>query len=164
MQPCQLPFCPQGPPSCPVTPSYAWLPVSSPAAACSQKTLMAVITPHPHPANPEHRTELLVLHLTILCEMHFTSHPRRENQGTGCLAWPGLPAEREFLVSLFGEDVSSTSGELARPSSPGEYTLGGGAPTIPHLLDTVFESICRPLKVRCWDSCLWTPDAAVAGD
>lgn len=66
-------------------------------------------------------------------------------------------AEREFLVSLFGEDPGSTpgpggsgsGGEPGRSSSLGEYPSagGGGVPTIPQLLDSVFESICRPLKV-----------------
>jgi hypothetical protein len=86
------------------------------------------------------------------------------------LAWlhSSLASEQEFLVSLFGEDRNqqqqqqqqaqrSGSGGLAPPSSaaaaaaasePGVPSSGGeGAPTIAQLLDQVFESVCRPLKV-----------------
>ncbi|KAI3423947.1 hypothetical protein D9Q98_009781 [Chlorella vulgaris] len=102
-------------------------------------------------------------------EMH--SHdPRR--YVSDMLAWlhSSLASEQEFLVSLFGEDRNqqqqqqqqqaqrSGSGGQAPPSSaaapaaavePGVPSSGGeGAPTIAQLLDQVFESVCRPLKVR----------------
>lgn len=62
---------------------------------------------------------------------------------------PAHAAEREFLVSLFGEDPGPGEA-LAERSASGEYggVLAGGT-TIPQLLDSVFESIGRPLKVRC---------------
>ncbi|GAB4822825.1 hypothetical protein N2152v2_009871 [Parachlorella kessleri] len=98
-------------------------------------------------------------------EMH-AHDPRR--YVLDMMAWvhQALASEREFLVSLFGEDPASTSpaggaspGDLAaRPTSPlTDYLPGGGVPTIPQLLDMVFESICRPLKVRIEQVLLSSP-------
>ncbi|KAL4421302.1 hypothetical protein ABPG75_010593 [Micractinium tetrahymenae] len=105
-------------------------------------------------------------------EMH-AHDPRR--YVSDMLAWvhAALASEQELLVSLFGGDSAaepgaplqgtgsalSASGSLGggsgplspRSSAAGEGSLGAGAdgaPTIAQLLDPVFESICRPLKVR----------------
>jgi hypothetical protein len=73
-------------------------------------------------------------------EMHAPDPWRYVND---MMAWvhTSLASEREFLVSLFGDDPAAAAAE------------GGGsgaddAPSIPRLLDSVFESICRPLRVR----------------
>lgn len=86
------------------------------------------------------------------------------------LAWvhASLASEQEFLVSLFGDDgqqaalerqgSASTAGAAAQQQAEGGGAAGApdGAPTIPQLLDSVFESICRPLRVRscCCVFCL----------
>jgi conserved oligomeric Golgi complex subunit 6 len=57
------------------------------------------------------------------------------------LAWvhQSLASERELLMSLFGEDeVAQRQGEPPPADMPG----------IRLLLDRVFESICKPLKVH----------------
>lgn len=62
------------------------------------------------------------------------------------LAWvhQSLASERELLVSLFGDDrAAATDGE-------------GGVvdmPSTAQLLDRVFESICKPLKVCGGQQC-----------
>ena len=64
------------------------------------------------------------------------------------LAWvhQSAASEREFMVSLFGEDADVA---LAGGGAGGEVVpADSDAPTIAQLLDGVFESICRPLKVR----------------
>ena len=79
------------------------------------------------------------------------------------LAWvhTSLASEREFLLSLFGEDADSAQQQqqdrgsasmaaaAAAAAAAGDAAMGadGAAPTIEQLLDSVFESICRPLKV-----------------
>jgi len=56
------------------------------------------------------------------------------------LAWvhQALASERDLLVSLFGE-------ESAEDGAPAERS--SDMPSIASLLDRVFESICKPLKV-----------------
>ena len=78
------------------------------------------------------------------------------------LAWlhASLASEQEFLVSLFGDDSqhqqqngsgSGGGGAAAAAAAAAEMGVGGaadgGAPTIAQLLDAVFESVCRPVKV-----------------
>ena len=72
-----------------------------------------------------------------------------------------LASERELLVSLFGADegIPSTtadhapdqrrgsSGRLLDAVSPRAAAAGSEPPKTSALLDQVFESICRPLKV-----------------
>ncbi|EIE27799.1 component of oligomeric golgi complex 6 [Coccomyxa subellipsoidea C-169] len=91
-------------------------------------------------------------------EMH-AHDPRRFV--SDMLAW-ALASERELLVSLFGADegVPSTaadhapdqargsSGRLLDAVSPRAAAAGNEPPKTSALLDQVFESICRPLKVR----------------
>lgn len=85
------------------------------------------------------------------------------------LAWvhAAMASEQELLVSLFGGDSAEAGAAALRAASGGALAGGGGAPlsprasaggegglaggadgapTIPQLLDQVFESICRPLK------------------
>lgn len=64
-------------------------------------------------------------------EMH-APDPRR--YVSDMLAWlhTSLASEREFLISLFGDYESENS----------------DIPPLSKLLDSIFESICRPLKVR----------------
>ncbi|KAL4424572.1 hypothetical protein ABPG77_009156 [Micractinium sp. CCAP 211/92] len=107
-------------------------------------------------------------------EMH-AHDPRR--YVSDMLAWvhAAMASEQELLVLLFGGGSAEpgsaaqragssgppatgslggcSSGGLLSPraSSGGEGSLGAGvdgAPTIAQLMDQVFESICRPLKVR----------------
>ncbi len=86
------------------------------------------------------------------------------------LAWvhTSLASEREFLVSLFGDDggAASAAGAATGAAAAGGAAAGGEAaaagvgdgaggdgaePTIAKMLDLVFESISRPLKVgREW--------------
>jgi Conserved oligomeric complex COG6 len=57
------------------------------------------------------------------------------------LAWvhQSLASERELLVALFGgQDAAGAPGSGAAPTD---------MPSMPALLDRVFESICKPLKV-----------------
>lgn len=67
------------------------------------------------------------------------------------LAWvhQSLASERELMVALFGEDtLREQHGATSGLRSEGSDTLPSG--DMPHteaLLDRVFESICRPLKV-----------------
>ena len=58
------------------------------------------------------------------------------------LAWvhQALASERELLLSLFGEPDADAMGDTGGAS--------GDMPSIARLLDRVFESICKPLKVR----------------
>lgn len=60
------------------------------------------------------------------------------------LAWvhQSLAGEREVLVQLFGDDSSSAPGEGAMSSAS-----AAEMPSIAELLDRIFESICKPLKV-----------------
>ena len=57
------------------------------------------------------------------------------------LAWvhQALASERELFLSLFGEEPGGEGGVPAERSSD--------MPSITSLLDRVFESICKPLKV-----------------
>ena len=73
-------------------------------------------------------------------EMH--AHDPRRYLGD-MLAWmhQSLASERELLVGLFGDDSRKDGGaEEAGPV--------GDPPRTAALLDRVFDSICRPLKVR----------------
>ena len=92
------------------------------------------------------------------------------------LAWvhTSLASEREFLVALFGEESEAAalsadaSGSMENGAPAALHGAGGsggalaaadgsgsvGVPTIPQLLDTVFESICRPLKVCLLCACV----------
>jgi hypothetical protein len=59
------------------------------------------------------------------------------------LAWvhQALASERELLLSLFGEP----EGDATTPADIGSSDM----PSVPRLLDRVFESICKPLKASC---------------
>jgi hypothetical protein len=66
------------------------------------------------------------------------------------LAWvhSSLASEQELLVSLFGEDGQQ---QQQQPAPVAHSDRGGagdndGVPSIAQLLDSVFESVCRPLK------------------
>jgi hypothetical protein len=85
------------------------------------------------------------------------------------LAWvhASLASEQEFLLSLFGDDKMQQQqqqreqqqlqsqqqqqpqahSQLSGSLDAGFLSTAEGAPTIPQLLDAVFESVCRPLKV-----------------
>ncbi|KAI7838109.1 hypothetical protein COHA_008117 [Chlorella ohadii] len=106
-------------------------------------------------------------------EMH-AHDPRR--YVSDMLAWvhASLASEQEFLLSLFGDDsqqaalerqgsAAGAAGGAAAAAAQAAVAAGqaevsaaagaagsppDGAPTIPQLLDSVFESICRPLRVR----------------
>ena len=75
------------------------------------------------------------------------------------LAWvhQSIASEREFLVALFGGDDAAATGPHANPNDSFAVVVDSdaavGTPTIPQLLDGVFESICRPLKVSMAASC-----------
>ena len=62
----------------------------------------------------------------------------------GCLQ--ALASERELLVALFGDDAADGSGAVEESMSP--RSRPPDMPSTAALLDQVFESICRPLKVR----------------
>lgn len=74
------------------------------------------------------------------------------------LAWvhASLASEREFLVALFGEDpapgaTAAGEEEVAMEAAVEGDGAGGAATsdiTLAQLMDTVFEGICRPLRVR----------------
>jgi conserved oligomeric Golgi complex subunit 6 len=67
------------------------------------------------------------------------------------LAWvhQSLASERELLVALFGgQDAASVSGSGEAPAD---------MPSMPELLDRVFESICKPLKVSATHACIRQP-------
>ena len=57
------------------------------------------------------------------------------------LAWvhQSLASERELLVALFGGQEAA--------AAPGSGGAPSDMPSLPALLDRVFESICKPLKV-----------------
>ena len=57
-----------------------------------------------------------------------------------------LASERELLVALFGDDAADGSGAVEESMSP--RSRPPDMPSTAALLDQVFESICRPLKVR----------------
>jgi hypothetical protein len=64
------------------------------------------------------------------------------------LAWvhQALAGEKEFVVALFGSDEAAKalgSGRSTSPDASKEDVMSSTA-----LLDKIFESICRPLKVR----------------
>ncbi|MEW5300794.1 MAG: hypothetical protein WDW36_003699 [Sanguina aurantia] len=66
------------------------------------------------------------------------------------LAWvhQALASEREFILALFGEGESSnghTHDDLTGAADPQDSL---DSLTVPSLLNRVFESICRPLRVR----------------
>ena len=79
-------------------------------------------------------------------------------------AFQALASERELLVSLFGEDVTGDGSQASRrgneqwpprsSSGPLMSPRSNGMPHVAALLDRVFESICRPLKVRLHDGLL----------
>mmetsp|Transcript_20960 Transcript_20960/g.45865 ORF Transcript_20960/g.45865 Transcript_20960/m.45865 type:complete len:707 (+) Transcript_20960:171-2291(+) len=72
------------------------------------------------------------------------------------LAWvhQALAGEREFVVALFGDEPKEREALPTRMSSSGggaadaADNLGGDGLGCAALLDRIFESICRPLKVR----------------
>jgi hypothetical protein len=95
-------------------------------------------------------------------EMHAPDPWRYVND---MMAWvhASLASEREFLAALFGGEeaagggggAGAGAGEEARPGGRDDEAPagaageeGGGAPSVAQLLDSVFESICRPLRVR----------------
>ena len=59
------------------------------------------------------------------------------------LAWvhQSLASERELLAALFGGQEAA--------GAPGSGEAPADTPSMPALLDRVFESICKPLKVCC---------------
>ena len=60
-----------------------------------------------------------------------------------------LASERELLVALFGDDaVEGAAGHVEEAMSP--RSRPPDMPSTSALLDQVFESICRPLKVISW--------------
>ena len=84
------------------------------------------------------------------------------------LAWvhQSLASERDLFVALFGSDGASpadaaSSRGAGRPSDTPEIEAedGEGLPDTAALLDRVFESICRPLKV-----CRLAPGVRVGSD
>ena len=81
-------------------------------------------------------------------EMH--AHDPRRYLGD-MLAWvhQSLASEHELLVGLFGKDAAGGAGSAANPRRSGSADAGAGIdmPKTTALLDRVFESICRPLKV-----------------
>lgn len=84
-------------------------------------------------------------------EMHAPDPMRYVND---MLAWvhTSLASEREILVALFGEDPA--------PKPEAEIDAGddsGDVLTLVQLLDSIFESICRPLKVRIEQVLMSTP-------
>lgn len=110
------------------------------------------------------------------------------------LAWlhAALELEAEFLGSLFGDGEAAAGNAAgagndaaagAAGQASGDREAAGGAPeatgaaattdgTVPTLrrvLDKVFGSTCRPLKVgkpgerRCW-GCCWVPSPGCPGD
>lgn len=70
-------------------------------------------------------------------EMH--AHDPRRYLGD-MLAWvhQSLASERELFVGLFGDDSRTASDAAAAPDMPRTSIL----------LDRVFDSICRPVKVQ----------------
>ncbi|EFJ50082.1 component of oligomeric golgi complex 6 [Volvox carteri f. nagariensis] len=63
------------------------------------------------------------------------------------LAWvhQALASEREFVVALFGEEANSAE---AASEQMMETLSGSDSLHTPALLDRIFDSICRPLKLR----------------
>ena len=111
------------------------------------------------------------MHVIPWCTL-MTPPPPPPPLAADMLAWvhASLASEQEFLVSLFGGDASQEGGGAGAAAAPAQRQQPGsgggppsphapavaageatspadGAPTIPQLLDSVFESICRPLKV-----------------
>lgn len=72
------------------------------------------------------------------------------------LAWvhQSLASERELLVALFG-DQQSIGGGADGKAAPADM------PSTPELLDRIFESICKPLKVPQYSGG-WTLEARSA--
>jgi hypothetical protein len=82
-------------------------------------------------------------------EMH--AHDPRRYLGD-MLAWlhQSLASERELLVGLFGDDSRRdglASGDFADSREGSGGDLAADMPRTALLLDRVFDSICRPLKV-----------------
>lgn len=81
------------------------------------------------------------------------------------LAWvhTSLASEREFFTSLFGdeeiENRTRDPSELSKPHEELEKEENGTMkrPLIPHILNIVFQSIARPLKVRLEQVLLTSP-------
>ncbi|CAD7695072.1 unnamed protein product [Ostreobium quekettii] len=91
-------------------------------------------------------------------EMHSDDPKRFIND---MLAWvhQALASERELLENLFGDDNSgdlggvgvSEAGEIpssAHPVTRDEKMQNESVVSVEELLDSVFQSVCRPLKVR----------------
>ena len=71
-----------------------------------------------------------------------------------------LASERELLVALFGDDATNgAAGQVEDAVSP--RSRPPDMPSTSALLDQVFESICRPLKVTFSSRCttLWKTDS-----
>ena len=63
-----------------------------------------------------------------------------------------LASERELLVALFGDDATNgAAGQVEDAVSP--RSRPPDMPSTSALLDQVFESICRPLKVTFFSCC-----------
>ena len=78
------------------------------------------------------------------------------------LAWvhTSLASERDFFVALFGNDDTDTSEALPMDSCNLDTKAENDAkmePLIPRILDIVFQSIARPLKVRLEQVLLTSP-------
>ncbi|GIL61283.1 hypothetical protein Vafri_15679 [Volvox africanus] len=72
------------------------------------------------------------------------------------LAWvhQALASEREFVVALFGEEANSAE---AATEQMMETLSGSDSLHTPALLDRIFDSICRPLKLRVEQMLMTSP-------
>ncbi|PNW74161.1 hypothetical protein CHLRE_13g587750v5 [Chlamydomonas reinhardtii] len=77
------------------------------------------------------------------------------------LAWvhQALASEREFVVALFGEEASSPE---AASEQMADTLSGSDALHTPALLDRIFDSICRPLKLRVEQVLMTSPPTLLA--
>ncbi|GLC43979.1 hypothetical protein PLESTB_000216400 [Pleodorina starrii] len=77
------------------------------------------------------------------------------------LAWvhQALASEREFVVALFGEETSSAE---AASEQMMETLSGSDSLHTPALLDRIFDSICRPLKLRVEQVLMTSPPTLLA--
>ncbi|KAG2497264.1 hypothetical protein HYH03_004848 [Edaphochlamys debaryana] len=77
------------------------------------------------------------------------------------LAWvhQALASEREFVVALFGEEAASPE---AATEQMNDTLSGSDALHTPALLDRVFDSICRPLKLRVEQVLMTSPPTLLA--
>ncbi|KXZ42797.1 hypothetical protein GPECTOR_117g362 [Gonium pectorale] len=77
------------------------------------------------------------------------------------LAWvhQALASEREFVVALFGEEASSPE---AASEQVQDTLAGSDALHTPALLDRIFDSICRPLRLRVEQVLMTSPPSLLA--